>query len=141
MATNSDQTRQPEPIDRRRLFLSVGLSLVFIMLSLFLPAGTWMWKRGWLFMLLIIVVSIPATFYLRRVNPEIFAARINRQKGTKRWDLLLGTIFILPTMVAIRSWQPWTMGGITGPRALVGLRAGLCPSDNRNGGSDMGRVS
>ena len=46
MATNSDQTRQPEPIDRRRLFLSVGLSLLFFILSLFLPAGTWTWTKG-----------------------------------------------------------------------------------------------
>ena len=41
------------------------------------------------------------TLYLRRVNPEVIAARINRHKGTKRWDLLLRAIFILPTMLAI----------------------------------------
>ena len=46
MATNSDQQRQPEPTDRRRLVLSVGLSLLFFVLSLFLPAGTWTWIRG-----------------------------------------------------------------------------------------------
>ena len=40
------------------------------------------------------------TLYLRRVNPDVIAARINRHKGTKRWDLLLVVIF-LPTMLAI----------------------------------------
>ena len=50
---------------------------------------------------MIVAASIPATLYLRRVNPEVISARINRHKGTKRWDLLLGAIFILPTMLAI----------------------------------------
>ena len=44
MPTNSDQRRQPEPIDRRRLVLSLGVSLLVIMLCLFLPAGTWAWQ-------------------------------------------------------------------------------------------------
>ena len=101
MATNSDQTRHPEPIDRRRMVLSTGLSLLLIMLSLFLPAGTWMWTKGWLFILVIVVASIPATLYLRRFNPDVIAARINRYEGTKRWDMLLGVIFILPTLLAI----------------------------------------
>ena len=101
MATNDDQLRQPEPIDRRRLFLSLGGMLLFFVLCLFLPAGTWMWTRGWLFILVIVVASILGTFYLRRVNPEVIAARINRHKGTKRWDRILGAIFILPTMLAI----------------------------------------
>ena len=61
MPTNSDQTPHPEPIDRRRLVLSVGLSLVFIVLSLFLPAGTWTWLRGWLFIVVLVAASIPAT--------------------------------------------------------------------------------
>ena len=34
-------------------------------------------------------------------NPEVIAARVNHHKGTKRWDLLLGAIFILPSMLAI----------------------------------------
>ncbi len=49
----------------------------------------------------IVVASIPATLYLRRVNPEVVAARVNRHEGTKRWDFLLGAIFLLPTMLAI----------------------------------------
>ena len=53
---------QPEQIDRRRLFLSLGGMLLFFVLGLFLPAGTWMWTRGWLFILVIVVASILSTF-------------------------------------------------------------------------------
>ena len=101
MATNRDQTRQPEPTDRRRLVLSVGSSLLIFVLCLFLPAGTWTWFRGWLFFSVAVAASILISVYLRRVNPDVIAARVNRHDGTKRWDLLLGAIFGLPTMLAI----------------------------------------
>jgi protein-S-isoprenylcysteine O-methyltransferase Ste14 len=100
MATNSDQLRQPEPIDLHRLIASVAGSLLIFVLCLFLPAGTWSWTRGWLFIVVVLATSIVMTVYLRRVNPDVIAARINRYDGTRRWDLLLGAIFILPTMLA-----------------------------------------
>jgi protein-S-isoprenylcysteine O-methyltransferase Ste14 len=68
---------------------------------LFLPAWTWAWARGWLFFAVVVAVSVVITIYLRRVNPEVIAARVNRHKGTKRWDLILGLFFFLPTMLAI----------------------------------------
>ena len=63
----------------------------------------------------------------RRVNPEVIAARINRHEGTKRWDRLLGRSSSCRRCWRSRSWQPWTTVAITGPRAVVGLRAGVCP--------------
>ena len=101
MVTNNDQPAQPEPTDRRRLIASVGWSLLIFVLCLFIPAGTWSWKKGWLFILVVVAASIVLTLYLRRVNPDVVAARVNRHNGTKPWDLLLGMIFILPTMLAI----------------------------------------
>ena len=89
MATNSDQPRQPEPIDRRRLIRSVGWSLLIFVLCLFLPAGTWAWSRGWLFFVVTVGALILITLYLRRVNPDVIAARVNRHEGTKRWDRIL----------------------------------------------------
>jgi protein-S-isoprenylcysteine O-methyltransferase Ste14 len=78
----------------------MGLSLLLIVLCLFLPAGTWAWLRGWLFLLVLVVASIGGTLYLRRVNPEVIAARINRREGTRRRDRNLGVIF-LTTVMAI----------------------------------------
>jgi protein-S-isoprenylcysteine O-methyltransferase Ste14 len=100
MMTGSDQPRQSEPIDRRRLFLNLGLSPLLIVLCLFLPAGTWAWFRGWLFLFVLVVASIVGTLYLRRANPEVIAARINRREGTRRRDRNLGVIF-LATVMAI----------------------------------------
>ncbi len=100
MATDGDQRGQPEPIDRRRLFLSLGGSLLFFVLGLFLPAGTWTWLRGWLFLVVLVVASVVVTLYLRRVNPDVIAARINRHNGTKRWDRIWLAIS-LPTIISI----------------------------------------
>ena len=100
MATDDDQTGQPEPINRRRMYLSLAGVLLFYVLSLFLPAGTWMWTRGWLFLLVTVVTSILAVSYLLGVNPAVIAARINRHQGTKRWDRLLLAVFF-PTLTAI----------------------------------------
>ena len=59
MATNRDQPRQPEPIDRRRLILGIGLTLLGYVLCLFVPAATLARFRGWLFALLIVEAMPP----------------------------------------------------------------------------------
>jgi len=46
MESNGDRPGQPEQIDRRRLILGIGRVLLFFVLGVFLPAGTWMWARG-----------------------------------------------------------------------------------------------
>ena len=84
MATDNDQSRRPEPIDRRRLIISTVSSLLILLLCLFLPAGTWAWFRGWLFLVVVVGASVVVTLYLRRINPDVIAGRVNRHKGTKR---------------------------------------------------------
>ncbi len=89
-----------EPIDRRRLIISTTSSLLILVLCLFLPAGTWTWTRGWLFLVVIMAASSLSVLYLRRVNPDVIAGRVNRHQGTKRWDRILFAI-IMPTLMAI----------------------------------------
>lgn len=132
MATNSDLPRQPEPTDRPRLILSIGLTLVFFVLCLFFPAGTWAWARGWLFFVVVVATSVVISLYLRRVNPDIIAARVNRHEGTKGWDRwLLG--LLIPAMVSILPvaalddgrfhWlpMPWWVCGIGYVLVIAGL--------------------
>ncbi len=52
-------------------------------------------------MVLFLGMSIVVTLYLRRVNPDVIAGRVNRHERPRRWDLLLGLLVALPTMVAI----------------------------------------
>jgi protein-S-isoprenylcysteine O-methyltransferase Ste14 len=92
--------RSTEPIDRRRLFLNFVASILVAPLCLFLPAGTWTWARGWLFLFVLVVATFFSILYLRRVNPDVIAGRVNRHQGTKRWDRIL-LVILLPTLMAI----------------------------------------
>jgi protein-S-isoprenylcysteine O-methyltransferase Ste14 len=84
MGSIPDQS--PEPIDRRRLITSSVSSLLIFFLCLFVPAGSWTWLRGWVFFVVLVAASAVITLYLRRVNPDVVAGRVNRHKGTKGWD-------------------------------------------------------
>ncbi len=142
MATNSDQTRQPEPTERRRLILSIGWTLLIFVLCLFVPAGTLAWSKGWLFFSVVVAASVVITVYLRRVNPDVIAARVNRHKGTKGWDLVLLGLFI-PAMVSILPvaalddgryhWFPvaWWVCGIGYVLVIAGM-AGLTWAESVN---------
>jgi protein-S-isoprenylcysteine O-methyltransferase Ste14 len=99
MATIVDQPH--EPIDRRRLVTSTTASMLILVFCLFLPAGTWAWSRGWLFLVVVTAASLLSTLYLRRVNPDVIAGRVNRHEGWRPWDVLLGLLGLLPTMLAI----------------------------------------
>ena len=99
MAAISDQPH--EPIDLRRLVISTTASMLIFVLCLFLPAGTWAWFRGWLFLVVVTAASLLSTLYLRRVNPDVIAGRVNRHDGWRPWDALLGLLVALPTMLAI----------------------------------------
>jgi protein-S-isoprenylcysteine O-methyltransferase Ste14 len=75
--------------------------LLILVLCLFLPARTWAWTRGWLFLVVTVGMSVVSSMYLRRVNPDVIAGRVNRHERPRRWDLLLGLLVALPTMLAI----------------------------------------
>lgn len=99
MAANGDQPH--ETIDRRRLIISTSSSLLILVLCLFVSAGTWAWFRGWLFVVVMVGASVVDSLYLGRANPDVLAGRVNRHERPRRWDLLLGLIGFLPTMLAI----------------------------------------
>lgn len=86
---------KPEKIDICRLILFLLAMPVFLAVFMFLPAGTWLWERGWLFILVFLMSAVAASLYLRRANPDLLAARINRHQGTERWDKILVGFFVV----------------------------------------------
>jgi protein-S-isoprenylcysteine O-methyltransferase Ste14 len=110
--------------------------MLILVLCLFLSAGTWVWSRGWLFLVVVTAVSLLSTLYLRRVNPDVIAGRVNRHERPRRWDLLLGLLVGLPAMLAIPivsalddgrygwSQMPW-WGCALGYALLLGGIAGI----------------
>jgi protein-S-isoprenylcysteine O-methyltransferase Ste14 len=140
MAATSDHPS--EPIDRRRLITSGVSSLLIFILCLLIPAGTWAWYRGWFFFVVLVAASVVITLYLRRVNPDVVAARINRYTGTKGWDrwvvgLLIPVIASILPLAALDDgryhWSevPWWVCGI-GYLLLIAGFAGLTWAESVN---------
>jgi protein-S-isoprenylcysteine O-methyltransferase Ste14 len=99
MAAIGDQPH--EPIDRRRLVVGTSVSFLIFVLCLFLPAGTLAWTKGWLFLIVVTAGSYLSFLYLRRVNPDVIAGRVNHHEGWRLWDVLLVLLGFLPTILAI----------------------------------------
>src|SRR5262245_43671114 len=95
MSSNDAPEQKPEAIDHRRLALSLLGFPIFFALFLVLPPGDWLWPKGCLFILAMLVLGAACLVYLLRVNPEVITARINAYEGTKPWDMVLLTLFFL----------------------------------------------
>jgi protein-S-isoprenylcysteine O-methyltransferase Ste14 len=83
-----------------RAIWSLGIVLVIMALALFLPAGSFKWIHGWLFLGSFTFLLALSYGYLARVNPELVAARSKIQSGTKSWDRVVFTVLEL-ALVAI----------------------------------------
>lgn len=98
--SRSHNSNIPSPTQWRSIITRSVVALLVLVLLLFVPAGSIGWTRGWVFLLVLVMVLGVSARYLWRVNPEIFAARSRIHPATKRWDrILLG--FLFPVMLAI----------------------------------------
>ena len=79
----------------------VGMLLMYV-LALFLPAGTFAWLSGWVYVAVTSAFSIALTVWLARYDPELLAERLRGlgRPGRKRWD----KIFIPILLVAFFAW-------------------------------------
>lgn len=98
----SDGQRVPTAVLLRGI-LSLATFLIVLGVVMFLAAGDIRWAKGWLFLLVFFVLTVPSAIYLWRVNPEIFVARSKAfQPGTKRWDkVMMALLFLSLTAIFI----------------------------------------
>lgn len=100
MTTPSNPDQQPQGIGRLSVALTLVAMPVYFAAFMFLPAGTWAWTKGWVFILVMLGTGAFIVPYLWRVNPDVIVARSRLHKGTKRWDMLL-ICFFFPSMLSI----------------------------------------
>ena len=114
---------EPEPMSRgAAIAYAIGLPLGLLAL-VFLPAGTWRWTPGWIFVAFLVVAYGVAALILLKVNPAIYRARSRVQPGTRRWDRILLAL-MLPAMVAeipLATLDAGRMGWSHVPDAVVVL--------------------
>jgi protein-S-isoprenylcysteine O-methyltransferase Ste14 len=100
MTANSNKDQQPQGINKRRLVAFLVALPLYFGLFMFLPAGTWAWAKGWLFIGVFLGTLAGVAVYLWRVKPDVVIARTGFHEGTKRWDRILLRLF-LPAVYAI----------------------------------------
>jgi len=95
----TDRQRVPTAIFWRGILVLGGFVAV-LGLILFLPAGDIRWAKGWLFLLVFLLLTVASSVYLWRTNPDIFVARSRIHPGTKAWDKVL-MAFLLSSFAMI----------------------------------------
>jgi protein-S-isoprenylcysteine O-methyltransferase Ste14 len=100
MTTQSGRPDQAGSRDVWRTFAYLLAIPLFLGLVLFLPAGTWSWGKGWLFLAVFLLEGTAAAVYGWRANPELYAARSRIHAGTKGWDRILLAVLV-PVMLSI----------------------------------------
>ncbi len=73
----------------------IGLVLAFA-LALFVPAGTWAWPAGWIYLVLFIGFYIAVTAWLYRHNPGLMQERLHLGTADQQgWDKLLFPLLLV----------------------------------------------
>ena len=135
MTTENERTDPARRRDVRRTFTCLLALPLLLALMLFLPAGTWAWTRGWLFLAVLLLQGTAAGVYVWRANPELYAARSRIQAGTKGWDRILLAVMV-PVFLSVLplaamddghfhwSHVPWWVYGIGYVLVTLGLVGG-----------------
>lgn len=76
-------------------FASLAVFLVLMVISLFWPAGTLDWPRGWLVCGAFLALTVIAMIWVLRTNPELIVVRQKFQKGTKAWDAIVASLSVV----------------------------------------------
>lgn len=100
--------------------IKVTLGIVLIGALLFLPAGTWNYPGGWLFMGILFVPMVIAGFVMMLKNPELLRKRLNAKEKQAEQNIVIklsGLMFIVGFIVAgldfrfqwlvLPDWVPW----------------------------------
>jgi protein-S-isoprenylcysteine O-methyltransferase Ste14 len=118
---NGEAVRRPVGAGTHlRAILVLGADLAIVAAFMFLPAGVG-WRKGWLFLTVLTVLTTAGAGYLWRTHPETFVARGKIRAGTKAWDevmlalLLVSAVVVFPVagLDARSHWSfvpPWLTG-------------------------------
>ncbi len=90
------------PVNLKHLTLGfIALFMVFA-LALFLPAGTFFWPAGWVYLLLFFGGNLALALYLLRNNPELLQERMTGfgKSGEPFWD----KVFLVALEVFFVAW-------------------------------------
>lgn len=92
------RTKTPSPaVSTLRIVAMLALAFLMYGVMLFIPAGTFRWPAGWLYMLVYFSYAIPVVFWLKKHSPALLRKRFSMgDKGMKPWDKAIMTLMTFP---------------------------------------------
>ncbi|MHA1270921.1 MAG: methyltransferase family protein [Candidatus Helarchaeota archaeon] len=88
-----------EKVSYIKLIMGIIGGLVFIEILLFLPAGTFFWIEGWIYLIIFAVFLIISTIYSNEKNPQIIRSR-SKFKPNEHWDIIIMIFLITSFSIA-----------------------------------------
>ena len=99
--TASTEQRDGKPDESRgavRAAIREAMGVVFVAVTLFVPAGTLNWAMGWALVGIYAIWVAATALILIPNNPELLIERATRKKGNKTWDTVILSIVGLTTI-------------------------------------------
>src|SRR5262249_21396400 len=77
------------PVQWRSTMNRLVLAFIILAVLLFVPAGRITWTRGWLFLLVFILLKAASIAYFTHAHPALLAVRSLVPPDSKRWDKIV----------------------------------------------------
>jgi protein-S-isoprenylcysteine O-methyltransferase Ste14 len=71
-----------------RITIRFVLNFFLMAFFLFVPAGTWLWLEGWLFIFIFLFSLLYMALWLYKHNPDLLEKRLSNKFPPKTWDKL-----------------------------------------------------
>ena len=104
---------------KARVVVQCALTAVVMGAMLFLPAGTWRFWQGWIFLALLVIPMVVASIYFAERDPQLVERRLQRRETVAEQRVIIrlaGMIFfgafLLPGFDFRFGWSKRSFGGV-----------------------------
>ena len=103
MATQTSSQGTLESVNWTKFIVRITIVALSFPLLLFLFAGRLDWWMGWVYVVLVVGVTVISRYLMIRRNPELLEERTNAlsREDTKRWDKIMAPIVAIGPLVQI----------------------------------------
>ena len=85
------------PSSQLKTTVKIGITIIFFIALVFVPAGTFKWPEAWIFLLLYFSSVTALVIWLKKNDPELLKERrtARKKKNVKGWDRAITRAYIL----------------------------------------------
>jgi protein-S-isoprenylcysteine O-methyltransferase Ste14 len=103
MAAGASSNRTPESVNWTKFIVRITIVAMLFPVFLFLSAGQLDWRMGWVYVVLVVSITVISRYLMIRRNPELLAERTGAlsREDTKSWDKIIAPIVAVGRLAQI----------------------------------------